>query len=887
MLVSTSAMVVPPPAMRGHAGASTIALIVDPSDPLVSSVPVRWAIGELRRALSDSDVEVHQVDRLQAADDGDVCLLVSGHGARAAAEALARERVAIGDGPERLAIFTTSIAGRRALVTCGTDVGGLTHGLTEIADRVRFGADPQDAFTQDAPLVEKPATPVRSVMRQFTSEVLDTPWFTDREMWPQYLSMLAASRFNRLHLGFGLGYDFLQQVADSYLLFVYPFLIDVPGYGVRVTNLSDAERDRNLEMLRFISDQTVARGMTFELGVWMHGYELANSPKARYVIEGLTPATHAPYCRDALTAVLRACPAISSVALRIHGESGVKEGSYEFWRTVFDGVKRSGRPVEIDLHAKGLDHQLIDIAVETGMPVNVSPKFWAEHLGLPYHQTTIRELEMPAAGRTGRGLMALSEGSLSFTRYGYGDLLRDDRKYTVRHRVWSGSQRLLLSADPEAAAAYGRMFAFCGSSGFDLMEPLTFRGRRGTGIAGTRRSGYADEQLDTRWDWEKFGPWYRAWGRHTYNPDADPAPALRPFGTGTRGRAAASALARASRILPTVTATHLPSAACDAFWPEVYWNQPIVGEPRPNPYGDTPSPKVFTHVSPLDPELFSSMHEFAGELLAGRPGAKYSPIEVAAWLEDLAGGVAQDLAAIESDTAPATRRAVVDARIQAGLGRFFAAKFRAGVLFAIYDRTGDRRSLDAALASYRRARSAWADLAEQGRAAYAADLSVSDKFSERGNWMDRLAAIDEDIARMADAAPPAAADAAIDESRVRAAVQHAVGVAPPRTQLCTHTPPPGFAPGAAIPFELRLAPGRAASDVRCHYRHVNQAERFEVVTMQKHGDVYRAEIFAAYSSSPYPLQYYFTLLLEPEGSALFPGLGSQRMSLPYFVLQRH
>src|SRR5262249_27799770 len=249
-----------------------------------------------------------------------------------------------------------------------------------------------------------------------------------------------------LHLGFGLGYDFLQQVADSYMLFLYPFLIDVPGYRVRVSSLTGAERDRNLQMLRFISDETVARGMTFELGIWMHGYELTNSPKAHYLVEGLTPDTHGPYCRDALAAVLRACPAISSVALRIHGESGVKEGSYEFWQTVFDGVRRSGRQVEIDLHAKGLDHHLIDLALETGMPVNVSPKYWAEHLGLPYHQTTIRQQEMPVEGKTGRGLMALSEGSLSFTRYGYGDLLRDDRKYTVRHRVWSGTQRLLLSA---------------------------------------------------------------------------------------------------------------------------------------------------------------------------------------------------------------------------------------------------------------------------------------------------------------------------------------------------------------------------------------------------------------------------------------------------------
>ena len=52
----------------------------------------------------------------------------------------------------------------------------------------------------------------------------------------------------------------------------------MPGYDVRVTNLPDAERERNLAMLRFISEQTVARGLEFQLGIWMHGYELAQQP---------------------------------------------------------------------------------------------------------------------------------------------------------------------------------------------------------------------------------------------------------------------------------------------------------------------------------------------------------------------------------------------------------------------------------------------------------------------------------------------------------------------------------------------------------------------------------------------------------------------------------
>ncbi|MBV9038589.1 MAG: hypothetical protein JO182_29140, partial [Acidobacteriaceae bacterium] len=199
----------------------------------------------------------------------------------------------------------------------------------ELVDRVRFGADRSAALQIRQPLAERPANPVRSVMRQFTSELFDKPWFNDREQWIQYLSMLAAQRFNRFDLAFGLGYDSLNQVTDSYFLFLYPFLLTVPGYHVHTTNLPDPERDHNLEMLRFISEQTVARGMEFQLGIWMHGYNWPKNPHVQYLIEGLTRETHASYCRDALTAILRGCPAISSVGLRTHGESGVAEGSYE------------------------------------------------------------------------------------------------------------------------------------------------------------------------------------------------------------------------------------------------------------------------------------------------------------------------------------------------------------------------------------------------------------------------------------------------------------------------------------------------------------------------------------------------------------------------------
>jgi hypothetical protein len=863
-------------------GDQAVVLIANPEDPVASAAPARWALGELRRRLSDAGVPVRALERIEQADAGDVCIIASGARTAVAALTLSGAGVAAPEAPESLALLEARVSGRRAVLACAADGRGLAYALLELGDRVRPGAPPLPSLALPQPVVERPANGVRSLMRQFTSETLDKAWFYDRQAWAHYLTMLATHRFNRLHLAFGFGYDSLQRVTDSYFLFLYPFLLAVPGYGVRATNLPDAERDRNLETLRFISEEAVSRGLDFQLGIWMHGYALTNSPDARYLVEGLTHETHAAYCRDALTAVLRACPAISAVALRIHGESGIAEGSYEFWGTVFDGVARCGRAVEIDLHAKGLDAAMIERALATGMSVNVSPKFAAEHLGMPYHQAAIRELEMPVPGKTGAGLMSLSEGARVFTRYGFADFLREDRPYTVRPRVFSGTQRLLAWGSPAWAAAYARSFQFCGMTGADLMEPLTCRGRRGTGTGS--RIGYADDRLAPRWDWEKYGAWYRAWGRMTYDPETAAEVFHRELGEDTRARFLESGLARASLILPIVTSAYLPSAACDAYWPEVYWNQPMVEGASPDPYFDSPSPKTFQNASPLDPQLFSAIGRFAEELLRGDRTGRYSPIEVARWLEDLARLAEEDLARAGTPASPDKLRIATDVEILMRLGRFFGAKLRSGVLYAMHERTGDRRALEEALNAYRRARAAWAELADRARGVYQPDLSASDRFSERGQWADRLAGIDRDIEQMAQRM--ASVTTTRDDPGVAAAIAAALGE-PKRAQAaCTHTPPPGFRPNVALEVALTVATGPAPTLVRLYYRHVNQAERWEAAAMGARGGAWRASIPAAYTDSPYPLQYYFELQSGSGQAWLHPGFTLDLSNQPYFVLRR-
>src|SRR6266567_150712 len=498
----------------GFAGRA-VSIVNDPSDPVAGAGPAQWALGELEASLSAHGITVRRYPRIDnAALAADLWIVAGG------ADRAPRPTV-VADVPESLVIAPALLNGRNVVFACGRDARGLTYAVLELADRVQNASDPIAALAITKAIVEQPANKVRSIARLFTSDVEDKPWYNDREMWPRYLTMLASHRFNRFDLCFGIGYDFLKQVTDAYFLFAYPFLLHVPGFNVRVPQLPDDERDRNLATLRFISEQTAARGLHFQLGIWMHGYQWIDSPKPNYTIEGLTKETHGPYCRDAVRALLKACPAISGITFRIHGESGVEEGSYDFWKAVFDGVATCGRKVEIDMHAKGMDETMLRLALATGLPVRVSPKYWAEHMGMPYHQADIREIEQPRAGRTATGLMKFSAGSRSFLRYGYGDLLREDRQWSVIHRIWPGTQRLLLWGDPLTAAAHSRAFGFCGSDGVEIMEPLSFKGRRGSGIAGDR-CGYADASLRPRWDWEKYVYSHRVWGRLLYNPDADP-----------------------------------------------------------------------------------------------------------------------------------------------------------------------------------------------------------------------------------------------------------------------------------------------------------------------------------------------------------------------------
>ena len=855
-----------------------IYIVTDDDSPLIHNEPVRWATQKLREAITPQNLATKQ-------SSSDFHIIIA-----PVTSPLAQ---AFPDLPAFSQSETTAlIPGRHGatILATGSDIRGITYSVLELADRIRLSDDPMAALHLPAALVETTPNKVRSVARAFVSEIEDKAWFYDRAFWTTYLDTLTSARFNRFNFTLGIGYDFPRGVTGDYFHFPYPYLVEVSGYEqVHVEPALEAgERQRNLETLQFIAAETARRGMDFQLGIWTHAYQWTDSPHSDHHIAGLTPETHAAYCRDALAAILKACPQITGLTMRIHGESGIPEGSYPFWKTLFEAIPAArtadGKPrtIEIDMHAKGLNQEMIDIARKTGMPVKAGAKFWAEHLGLGYQQADIRATEYPRTGVA--GTFAVSSGLRNFTRYGYGDFYQQGSGIDLIYRVWPGTQRHLLWGDPALAAGYGRAANFCGAAGMELCEPLFFKGREGSGHPGGRNA-YADTSLaPAQLDTAKFAVTYLLWGRYLYNPDTalDVHHRYLKQAFGPAGPALETALATSSRILPWITTAWCPSASNHEFWPEMLTPVsilPVTGKPL---YGDSPAPHNVSAISPLDPQLFTTIDQHAKDLVSGTKNARYNASEVIQWIETLVAtstkglAVARTAADLKGRT-PEFRRAKEDILILNGLGSYYANLFRAALFYSIHEQTGTPAAATQSLAAYREARDAWAAMSARAGKVYASDISYGSTPFRRGHWTDRLPTINQHIADL----EKHFTEISTQTSQVHRAIQQTTTPNLRQTIAAKHIAPESFHPGSSL--VLTVSAPQSVTAAILWYRHVNHGERWLSAPMTRSGGTHNVNIPDNYTASPYPLQYYFEIHTATSAT-LHPAFKPTLSNQPYYTI---
>ena len=169
-------------------------------------------------------------------------------------------------------------------------------------------------------------------------------------------------------------------------------------------------------------------------------------------------------------------------------------------------------------------------------------------------------------------------------------------------------------------------------------------------------------------------------------------------------------------------------------------------------------------------------------------------------------------------------------------------------------------------------------MAVRAKGIYVVDITVGELAWLRGHWLDRLPAIDADIELLEKRLESARTS---DDPKVKAAIAAATGRPQRPSAALGHRVPARFQRGQPLALELTGPPLRLA---RVHYRHVNQAERWQAAIMDRKSAAFVAAIPGTYTDSPYPLQYYFELKSAPDRAWLYPGFPPDLAGQPYYVV---
>lgn len=572
----------------------------------------------------------------------------------------------------------------------GGDLRGLMYGLLEAAEQIRRTG-------RLRPTRGVPAVAIRGIRLFVDNEDLDKSWYYSEEFWRAYFQMLARDRFNRFNLVFAH--------QTNYLAPPYPFWVEVDQFPqIQAGGLSTQQRDRNLQMLRFISQTANDYGIDFTLGIWEHNIPPGMTP----TVTGLTPDNIGPYSYAALKKVLAACPAIRSVQVRTNAESGIpRDQQVKFYRDwVFRAIREAGRRVTLDLRGWAMDPGMLEAAENAGIPLRVSSKYWCEDLGRPYQ---------PAE---------------TWPAYSYLNLLEKPRPYEFFWELWGlGSHRLLLWGDPDYVRRAVPTLTLAGSSGFEIDPPLAQKG------FGNRPGEWSIFPGLNRWEFERYWFFYLLWGRLTYDPKTPERVWMAEFERrfGSAGRDVYDAYRAASKVLNEIVAAHLADPNM-YLWPEV------------NPGGLI---DAYKDVLPSEWRFIASISEAVHNRIHGVTSAKQTPLETAEILDAAALDAEQALDRAKSKTGADNKEWLAtesDLRALAALARYHARKQMAADHLTYFYETGDPTGLHAAKRELGGALSIWKGLVKLTDGVYPDQMAFGP--DDVGHWKDRLPYVEHDVATL-------------------------------------------------------------------------------------------------------------------------------------------
>lgn len=584
------------------------------------------------------------------------------------------------------------ISGHRIVAA---DERGLMYGLLCAAEEIR-----KDGRLSDAR--EAPKVAMRGIRTFLHNEELERHWYYSHAYWDEYFSMLAENRFNRFNLVFAHQTDYLAPP--------YPFWVDIPEFsGIRARNLSPQQRQKNLEMLQYISQDAADHGIDFTLGIWEQNIQSFRLPPMIPMSEGLTRENIGPYTYAALKKVLQLCPAITSVQMRTNTESGIpNDEQVDFYgKYVFQAIHDAGRPVILDLRGWGMAGGMLKVAAEAKITARLSSKYWAEDIGRPYQ---------PAE---------------TYPGYSYLNFLTKKRPYQFYWELWAlGSNRLLLWGDPQYVRRAVATFSLGDATGFEIDQPLA---QKGFGNAPGEWGVFANTQRERmfwKWEFERYWLFYRLWGRLSYNPRTSERAWMDEM-TSRFGAAAEDvmdAYQTASEVVPEIVAVHLADPNM-YIWPEI------------NPGGLVDS---YRTVLPSDWRYVASIPEAVNDRLTRHASAKQTAPETAERFEAMATGIESALGRARRQIAKSREwlSTEPDFQVLALMAHYHAQKQLAAYYLELFDRTRDEEALQRGMRAVKNDLSIWEKLIALTNGLYPEAMSFGP--DDQGDWKDKLPYVQRD-----------------------------------------------------------------------------------------------------------------------------------------------
>jgi len=692
-----------------------------------SSLPIKHGIEKLTSALQEKEISFEHIDSLKEVQGNGLIAAGLTDGPGIAATLLSDLDISIPQEPESIVIHRTTWQGKPAVVLAGTDDRGLMYALLDTAERIRWAISPQKPFSEIENIVEKPYVIERAISKYTMHQRFFESCFFDETYWAKYFDILTKNRFNSFVLIFG--YENWGYFAPP-----YPYFTDVDEYpDVHVVGLSKEKQKKNLIMLNRIIEMAHERGIDFTVGIWNHIYrggvegpiELTEKP-TEGIVWGLNANNLIGYSKAALKTFLQKVPEINAIQFRMHGESGLKRSEFKgFWEDIYQIMNQHGSDLRFDARAKNFPHDLIDSAIEQGVPMRITTKYWMEQMGLPFHPTHI------------------NRGNQFDRRHGYADMLRYPKTYDIHWRLWNGgTSRILLWGDPEYVRRFSKSTYLYNAKTFEVNEPLA------TKMQDHPHDLKPFELLNEKYqyydyEFERYWHFFQVFGRLGYNPNTSPDIWRHEFQHRFGNNAAPyieEGLHQASKILPMIIAYIKNRFPTTRGWVE---------KQRVDDLSD------YAKLEPSDTQLFLSIEKAAEYQLQGKRWAKRHPYETSQWFAKVSNHVLdnvqkakENMGETKSNEWTAT---ITDLKILSYLALYHSKRIHAGVNYALFEHSHDLNALDDAIEWEEQAIQAWKKLVESAGDVYTDNLMMGRaRIGLSGHWKDELDALNKGLDRLRD-----------------------------------------------------------------------------------------------------------------------------------------